>query len=237
MPHRKLDTPGKASLTADRPESAREWDDGTTLRARLEELIGELPGGSRTAFAKLIGVQTSHVSKWCNGDVLPGAEMLWRIAELTKVSVDWLLGVQGAPKHPRRLRSDTALAADFAEYLEDELTRRQPPRTLVGDESHSWVVIPDRALEAAIDAIEVLARQAAERQARNRESAARFQALKSAFDALVAAKGRKLGDTTAIEAVMTMMEDAIADVVPAGSRVVVLMPTSHLDVEVIPIST
>ena len=85
------------------------------FRQRLEKLISE-NGGSRNAFAKLIGVETPHVSKWCNEGVMPGGEKLRTIAKKTNVSVDWLLGFD-VPQYRGEDRSKHTLEIDLAHLV------------------------------------------------------------------------------------------------------------------------
>lgn len=43
-------------------------------------------------FGKILGVTKATVSRWENGDRYPDSDTLSKIATLTNVSVDWLLG-------------------------------------------------------------------------------------------------------------------------------------------------
>ena len=49
-------------------------------------------GMSQVEFASLVGVTKQCVSNWENDNVLPSVEMLVKIANIFKVSTDYLLG-------------------------------------------------------------------------------------------------------------------------------------------------
>ena len=89
--------------------------------ARLLDLIRTHAGGSRTAFAALIKVQTSHVSKWADHGTAPGGRLLQKIAQVTGVSVDWLLNFE-VPAD----RKGRAVVGDFARQLHRELWSAKP---------------------------------------------------------------------------------------------------------------
>lgn len=48
--------------------------------------------------ADIIGVTTSAIRKWQNGDVIPNSDVLIRIADFFDVSIDYLLGRDFEPK-------------------------------------------------------------------------------------------------------------------------------------------
>src|SRR5689334_1465733 len=91
---RKSSTPTKRTARLSRAVTQERARRGRNVAfiARLEQLIEERCGGSRTAFAELVGVGTTHVTRWCVDGVMPGGSKLLEIAEATGVSVDWLLG-------------------------------------------------------------------------------------------------------------------------------------------------
>jgi transcriptional regulator with XRE-family HTH domain len=111
VPTRKLVTPVKGSSV--RGDS---WQRTAEFRARFDTLLRETSGGSRTAFADLLGVSTSHVSKWCDGGSLPGAKSLERIAARTGVSIDWLLGFEVPQRRAERAKIGS-LEAELYEVL------------------------------------------------------------------------------------------------------------------------
>ena len=49
-------------------------------------------GMNQVEFANLVGVSKQCVSNWENDNVLPSIEMLTKIADIFKVSTDYLLG-------------------------------------------------------------------------------------------------------------------------------------------------
>ncbi len=49
-------------------------------------------GMNQVEFAKLVGVTKQCVSNWENDNVLPSVEMLLKIADVFRVSTDFLLG-------------------------------------------------------------------------------------------------------------------------------------------------
>lgn len=108
----KRSTPRRrqSAAAAKRRASARTHE-LATFRERLQHLV-QLHGGSRTAFAKLLGVGTSHVSKWCDAGTAPTASILHRIAERTGVSIDWLLGYDVPLERGQR-----AAVGTVADYL------------------------------------------------------------------------------------------------------------------------
>ena len=53
-------------------------------------------GMSQVEFANLVGVTKQCVSNWENDNVLPSIEMLIKIADIFKVTTDYLLGRESA---------------------------------------------------------------------------------------------------------------------------------------------
>lgn len=86
----------------------------------MQTLIAERAGGSRTAFAAMLGVGTTLVSKWCDHGTAPRLDTAAKIAEVTGVSVDWLLGFP-VPQYTAQSRQNATLAEDFAAYLAREI--------------------------------------------------------------------------------------------------------------------
>lgn len=136
---------------------ARKWPGSEVFRDRLSRLIQETTGGSRTAFAGLIHVGTSHVSKWCDGGTAPGAEKLALMAQHTGVCLNWLLGLVDRPMYLGETREPADLDEDVAAYVARELTLRLPLGELAG-EPMEWSVVGRRVLNEAIDSIEPRAR-------------------------------------------------------------------------------
>lgn len=64
------------------------------LTKRLRQVIEK--AGGVTAAAKQLGISRPTVSFWYNGERTPDASGMKAIAERFSVSVDWLLGVEGA---------------------------------------------------------------------------------------------------------------------------------------------
>lgn len=62
---------------------------------RFRELQGEQ---SNTEFAEFLGISRQTVGFYCNGDRVPDAVTLIKIAERCNVSTDWLLGRLGSVK-------------------------------------------------------------------------------------------------------------------------------------------
>lgn len=81
------------------------------MQRQLNENIRSLRqarGLSQVQFASLIGVTKQCVSNWENDNVLPSIEMLVKIADIFRVSTDFLLG-----------RSNKALF-DLSELTEEQ---------------------------------------------------------------------------------------------------------------------
>ena len=131
---RKSATPRKRkrNLASDLSDRNRSRVTSKVLSERLEQLVRVHSGGSRTAFAQLLGVGTSHISRWIDHRVEPGAAKLRIIATVTGVSVDWLLGFDVPPA--RDSRTETG---DLAHALYRRLRSGAPlfaPLYLLGDE-------------------------------------------------------------------------------------------------------
>lgn len=98
---------------------------------RLNRLIDEQAGGSRSRFARSLGIGTTHVTNWLNNGIAPSAAMLARIAEQTGASIDWLLGFDVPPSRDARAQAGH-LARQLFEAL-DSATPQFAPRSLLGD--------------------------------------------------------------------------------------------------------
>lgn len=96
---------GLARVTAERLEEVRR-DAGMTV-AQFAAACREGRGGV---------VGHSSMVAWRAGRSVPGGDYLRRIAAKFGVSVDWLLGLEGAPKFRLQVRSQPALAIDFGEH-------------------------------------------------------------------------------------------------------------------------
>src|SRR4051812_44686190 len=81
-------TPRKASEV----KRLREARAGNPLLAeRLQQLLDQR-AESRSAFARVLDVSTTHITNWLDNGIAPSAAMLAHIAKQTGASVDWLLG-------------------------------------------------------------------------------------------------------------------------------------------------
>ena len=108
-------------------------------------------------FADHIGLSASLLSSYLNGGRLPDTTTLWKIADATKVSLDWLLYGDGgeAPRYRGQSRDAVALEADVAAEVRRAIEARptQPgqPRCEAWD-VHGGAVLAnacDRAVEEA----------------------------------------------------------------------------------------
>ncbi|WP_298916295.1 helix-turn-helix domain-containing protein [uncultured Roseobacter sp.] len=74
-------------------------DLSTNFKSRLSQVLASHPAG-KGHFLKSVGMDRSALSQFLNpdSDRLPRAEMLRRIAQVTGVSVDWLLCLENAPE-------------------------------------------------------------------------------------------------------------------------------------------
>jgi transcriptional regulator with XRE-family HTH domain len=107
-------------------------------------------GGVRR-FAEKIGLSPSLVSSYLNGARLPDATSLWKIADATEVSLDWLLyGVGGeTPRYRGQSRDAVALEADVAAEVRRAIAARpdQPGQPRY----HRWGVHGRAVLADACD--------------------------------------------------------------------------------------
>lgn len=112
------------SRTASRPSrvsAARTIAKG--LRERLTELRIE-HDLTVDRFAERIAAKPTTVRDWLNARVLPRADALVGIARSFGVSIDWLLGIDGATKNPTQWRSESDFAADLSSAIVDGVRRR-----------------------------------------------------------------------------------------------------------------
>ena len=59
---------------------------------RLDYLIKKHANGNISAFSRMTGVKDGAFRSWFRNDSIPGTDKLVRIADVCKVSVDWLIG-------------------------------------------------------------------------------------------------------------------------------------------------
>lgn len=93
------------------------------LADRVRLLVATWGEGSKVAFARALGVQTSQVSNW---SAEPGAHHLSGIAELMGISLDWLLlGIGGdEPVY----REEGRTRAEFMDEFRAYVARRAAPQ-------------------------------------------------------------------------------------------------------------
>jgi hypothetical protein len=114
---------------------------------RIQELVGEQ--GSNRKFAKFLSdegnheINTRRITDWI-GTRLPTAENLYKIAQKTGVSLDWLLGLS-RDQYRKQSRNKEELATDLGEFL----CRRIAP--LVGLDSDQLVAFGDLILEDLVE--------------------------------------------------------------------------------------
>lgn len=97
---------------------------------RFRELQGEQ---SNTEFAEFLGISRQTVGFYCNGDRVPDAVTLIKIAEKCGVSADWLLGMSNFPTAEQK-RESNDLFDELTKLMEiefDEYDRRRVKRTLI----------------------------------------------------------------------------------------------------------
>lgn len=117
----------------------------------IAERLWELKGAAtQYRFAEQCEVNIRRVGEWLNRKNAPGAGSLAQIAMKNGVTVDWILGIPGAPKYRDQIRTEAILEADVAAYVERELTKRCPPTVAGAPEDMTWVVRGSAALEAAV---------------------------------------------------------------------------------------
>jgi transcriptional regulator with XRE-family HTH domain len=88
------------------------------VRERLRRLIQESNGGVQRRFAEAIGVAPAVVSRWLHPRkaALPSATELFRIAQRTGWSVDWLLFGKG-PSQRGGAAADPSLGAQLRAFI------------------------------------------------------------------------------------------------------------------------
>lgn len=138
--------------------------------------VAEHERGSRTAFAKLIadpadpldeGVGTTLVSKWCDGGTVPSARHLALLAQRTGVSVDWLLGLEGAPMMRGQSRGEASLLDDVMAHLTRAVTQEYPPEAMSFPEPYRWVLRREAVWPTILAAFRpIVERQSATKQHR-----------------------------------------------------------------------
>ena len=101
-----------------------EW--GSNFRARLRALI-KARGQGQSKFALACQIEPSRLSEWLSGDQMPNAESLRRIAELTDVSLDWLLLGSGGtePAYRSSSRAGSSLELDLALEIRRHIQQRE----------------------------------------------------------------------------------------------------------------
>jgi len=143
------------------------------LASRLADLMR---GQSIRAFAADCHVNYRRLSAWLKGRNAPDADNLRRIAAAKGVSVDWLLGLPGAPMLRGQDRAPAELEADVANHVCQILEARYPAPLTENDEPYRWVVRGAAVLEAAVSSVTAGAELEHERQR------AHLEALTSAGD-------------------------------------------------------
>lgn len=129
------------------------------------ERLSELRRGSGLtieAFATAFSAKQNTVRDWLNGKVLPRADALIGIARHFGVSIDWLLGIDGAPKHPTQWRKASDFEGDLALAIADRVRRRGGLASalidvLVVDGHAALEVLADHTEQAAFSHAENLA--------------------------------------------------------------------------------
>lgn len=84
-------------------------------------------GLNRNQFAKALGAQYGNVIKWENNKGKPDADSFAKIAEVTGVSLDWLIRGEKAPVEVRVVERD--LPASFAVWREQMAPPDLSPET------------------------------------------------------------------------------------------------------------
>jgi transcriptional regulator with XRE-family HTH domain len=126
----------------------------STLRKEREETVER--------FAEHLAVKPTTVRDWLNAKVLPRADALTELSRRLGVSIDWLLGVEGATRHPTQWRSMDRFEDDLALAIVETIRRRGGPAAdLLGEFELDGRV----ALERAADDVEAAVLASAERLA------------------------------------------------------------------------
>lgn len=133
-------------------------------------------------FAELFAAKPNTVRDWLNARVLPRAEALVGIARHFGVSIDWLLGMEGAPKHPTQWRKMEEFEHELAVAIVDRVGRRGGVAAALIEE---FEVDGSAALESLADQVEsdVVAR--AEQRAKWVAQRDAFVAVNGEFNDLV----------------------------------------------------
>lgn len=84
---------------------------------------------SQDELGKMVGIHGRHVGKYENGQVMPNAETLIKIAEVFEVSVDYLLFT--SPKHSAVNLEDKELLKYFDELSKMEETDKNVVKSLI----------------------------------------------------------------------------------------------------------
>lgn len=97
---------------------------------RFRELQGEQ---SNTEFADFLGISRQSVGFYINGDRVPDALTLTKIAEKCDVSADWLLGLSDFPTITQRMETNDLFdrLTELMEMEFDEHDRRRVKRVLL----------------------------------------------------------------------------------------------------------
>lgn len=72
-----------------------------TISNKLAELRNCETGVPQRELAEKIGIPTMVLNRAINGTSTPTADAIVKIAKFYSVTVDWILGVEGAPKRRR----------------------------------------------------------------------------------------------------------------------------------------
>ncbi|WP_310571406.1 helix-turn-helix transcriptional regulator [Gemmatimonas sp.] len=102
-------------------------------------------------FAELFSAKPNTVRDWLNARVLPRAEALVGIARHFGVSIDWLLGVKGAPMYPTQWRSMTDFESELSTAIVEIVRRRGGVSAALIDE---FAIDGCAALNSLVDSVE-----------------------------------------------------------------------------------
>lgn len=95
---------------------------------RFRELQGDR---SNTEFAEFLEISRQTVGFYCNGDRVPDALTLIKIAEKCNVSADWLLGLSKERSSDIKIQGickKTGLSGTAVHILENESLKKSPPK-------------------------------------------------------------------------------------------------------------
>lgn len=111
------------------------------IAGRLRELQAASGRASVRAFASYCGgVNYRRLDQWLKGENAPDAENLRRIARATDTSVDWLLGIDGAPMMRQQSRAEAPLLDDVIAHVTRVITQEYPPEALDLPTRCRWVM-------------------------------------------------------------------------------------------------